>query len=188
MEPICWQYTQAGLETRLQGCVSWSIQNPKFLIEFMGDTLYHSLWCLELTSWFLLIQQHLAQKTVKFGVLWPCALYENPIQFPIIHLDFPFRWTFAKLAYLYTVIIELDWIEEHQWIDPRRLWEAVSREGWIQKWSHFRLDSLFSPRPCTVTMGKKQDASSYFWLAKMVLPFYSGPALWLSLSISFSVT
>ena len=64
----------------------------------MVDNLYHSLWCLELTSWFLLIQRHLAQITVKFGVLWPCALYENPIQFPIIHLDFPFGWTFAKIG------------------------------------------------------------------------------------------
>ena len=47
--------------------------------------------------------------------------------------------------------IELDWIEEYQWVDPPRLWEAI----WIQKWSHFQLDSLFSPRPCTKVMGKK---------------------------------
>ena len=35
-------------------------------------------------------------------------------------------------------IIELDWIEEYQWIDPPRLWEVVSGKGWIQKWSHFQ--------------------------------------------------
>ena len=54
-----------------------------------------------------------------------------------------------------SVVIELDWIEEYQWVDPPRLWEAVSGEGCIQMWSHFQLDSLFSPRPCTKVMGKK---------------------------------
>ena len=43
-----------------------------------------------------------------------------------------------------------------------RLWEAVSREGCIQKWSHFRLDSLFCPHPCTEAMGKKRDGSLLF--------------------------
>ena len=52
-------------------------------------------------------------------------------------------------------LIELDWIEEYQWVDPPRLWEAISGEGCIQKWSHFQLDSLFSPRPCTKVMGRK---------------------------------
>ena len=52
-------------------------------------------------------------------------------------------------------IIELDWIEEYQWVNLPRLWEAVSGEDWIQKWSHFQLDLLFSPRPCTKSMGKK---------------------------------
>ena len=52
--------------------------------------------------------------------------------------------------------IELDWIEEYQWVDPPRLWEAVSV--------------------------KKQDGSllffyHVFWLARMVLLLYSCPAL-----------
>ena len=51
--------------------------------------------------------------------------------------------------------IELDWIEEYQWVDPPRLWEAVSGEGCIHMWSHFQLDSSFSPRPCTKVMEKK---------------------------------
>ena len=80
--------------------------------------------------------------------------------------------------------MELDWIEEYQWVDPPRLWEANSGKGWIQKWSHFQPDSLFSPRPYTKVMGKKQDGSLLFlyptfWWAQMVLVLYSGPALWL---------
>ena len=80
--------------------------------------------------------------------------------------------------------MELDWIEEYQWIGPPRLWEANSGKGWIQKWSHFQLDSLFSPRPYTKVMGKKQDGSLLFlyptfWWVQKVLVLYSGPALWL---------
>ena len=65
--------------------------------------------------------------------------------------------------------------------------------GWSTQimWGSFRrrLNSdevifpLFSPRPCTKTMGKKQDDSLQllypaFWLAQMVLPHYLVPALW----------
>ena len=79
--------------------------------------------------------------------------------------------------------IELYWIDEYHWVDPPRLWEAVSGKGWIKKWSHFQLDSLFSPSPCTKVMGKKQDGSLLFlypafWLAQADLLLYSGPALW----------
>ena len=56
--------------------------------------------------------------------------------------------------------IELDWIEKYQWVDPPRLWEAVSGEGCIQMWSHFQLDSLFSPRPCTKVMGEKSKMAA----------------------------
>ena len=77
-------------------------------------------------------------------------------------------------------IIQLDWIQEYQWVDPPWLWEAVSGKGWIQKRSHFQLDSLFSPRPCTKVLGKKQDGSLLvlypaFWLAQMDLLLYSVP-------------
>ena len=73
------------------------------------------------------------------------------------------RWTYFGLETFHYLsycrmnldTIELDWIEEYQWVDPPRLWEAVSGEGCIQMWSHFQLDSLFSPRPCTKVMGKK---------------------------------
>ena len=49
------------------------------------------------------------------------------------------------------------WIElrKCQWVDPPTLWEAVSGEGWIQKWSLFQLQWLFSPRPGAKTIGKK---------------------------------
>ena len=45
--------------------------------------------------------------------------------------------------------IELDWIEEYQWVALPRLSETVSGKGWIQKRSHFSLDMLFSPCRCT---------------------------------------
>ena len=78
--------------------------------------------------------------------------------------------------------IELDWIEEYQYVDLSRLLEAVSGKGWDQKWSDFQLDSLFSPKPCTKVIGEKQDGSLLFlypafWLAQMDLFLYSGPAL-----------
>ena len=54
-------------------------------------------------------------------------------------------------------------LEEYQWVDPPRLWEAVSGEGWTRKWSLFQLHLLFSPRPCTKAMGKTSKiAASYF--------------------------
>ena len=80
--------------------------------------------------------------------------------------------------------MELDWTEENQWIGPPTLWEANSGEGWIQKWSHFQPDSLFSPLPDAKVVRKKQDCSllflyPVFWWAQMVLVLYLGPALWL---------
>ena len=51
--------------------------------------------------------------------------------------------------------IELDWIEEYKWVNPPNLLVAVLGDGLIQKWSHFQLDSLFSPRPCTKEIGKE---------------------------------
>ena len=36
--------------------------------------------------------------------------------------------------------IELGGIEEYQWVDPPRLWEAVLPEGSIQKLSYFQQD------------------------------------------------
>ena len=71
--------------------------------------------------------------------------------------------------------IELDWIEEYQWVNPFSLWEAVSGQGCIQKWPHFQLVPLSSPRPCTKVMGEKQDGSLLilypaFWLAQIDLP------------------
>ena len=41
---------------------------------------------------------------------------------------------------LTNIEIEIDWIEEYQWVDPFRLWEAVSGEGWVPIWSNFPLD------------------------------------------------
>ena len=46
-------------------------------------------------------------------------------------------------------------------------------EGWIQNLSHFQLDLLFSPHPCTKVIGKTQDGTSYFcnlpsdWLERL---------------------
>ena len=94
---------------------------------------------------------------------------------------------FQKIQWLNLIVytIELlDWIEEYQLINLSRLWEAVSGEGWIQKWSHFQLDLLFSPRPCTKVIVKKEDGSHLFLhpaflLYQMVsLLYYSAPALW----------
>ena len=58
------------------------------------------------------------------------------------------------------VATELDWLEAYQRVDPPRLYEVVSGSGWIQKWSHFQLDSLFSPHPCAKAMGGKASRQS----------------------------
>ena len=77
----------------------------------------------------------------------------------------------SLLHWVSVFAIELDLLEEYRPIDPPRLWEAVSGEGWIQKWSLFQLDSLFSPHLCTNEMGKKATwqppiLCPAFWLAQ----------------------
>ena len=99
--------------------------------------------------------------------------------------------SYAHWMYLWFVLwitrdLELDWIEEYQRIDPPRLWEAFSGEGWIQKWS--QLDMLSCPCPCTKVMRKKQDGSLQdvrspliLWLGLTPL---LGIALWSSAMVS----
>ena len=64
-----------------------------------------------------------------------------------------------KFVHVWFKIIELDWLGGYQMINPFRLCDVIQGKGWIQKWSPFQLDSLFSPHPCTQSMGKKRHGS-----------------------------
>ena len=59
--------------------------------------------------------------------------------------------------------IELDWIEEYQWVNLSRYWKAVSGEGWIQKQSHFTRYAV-QPSPLyKCNKEKSKMAESWFW-------------------------
>ena len=197
---------QGGDLSITQNCKFWVLsltQNCKFRVLWpdahnmkspyqCARTDLHSSLCLLWKSWL--------DKSTIYGN--GCVQYtEIGLEKPLISTFSPswlipltiseMEWTtiagssaaICNLINCWVQTIELDWIEEYQWVDPPRIWEAVSGEGWIQKCSHFQLDSLFSPRPCTKVMGKKQDGSPLFlypafWLAQMNLLLYSDPALW----------
>ena len=135
-------------------CLWW----PK--VYFMGINVWWIHICRQ-TDMYMFSVQNQSEKTGSFDILFfsrrlhtkkswcQTNLYWIVIDTALPEFDL---WMGSKLL---DTALELDWIEEYQWVDPPRLWKAVSGAGCIQMWSHFQLESLLSPRPCTKLMGKK---------------------------------
>ena len=119
------------------------------------------------------------RKNINFDEMW-----FSPLVVGVDKSDFNFYNYETNLHSTFS--IELDWIEEYRWVDPSKLWEAVSDKGFIQKWSHFQLDSLFSPHPCSKVMGKQARWQPPIFVSCLLIGPNGFTPLFRSSSITFT--